>query len=127
MFLEYISNMYVLSVIATVIGLCILYMYDKFEKKQYTNAIYMRIGILIFMSCLGTIYISRMNFFQNNTNSMSGGGSSSSGGGSTGRGNIAISSMTREQVVEELRHVVNVTMATISKTDALPNLKLLLE
>ena len=59
----------------------------------------------------------------------SGGGSSSSssGGGSTGRGNIAISSMTREQVVEELRHVVNVTMATISKTDALPNLKLLLE
>ena len=77
MFLEYISNMYVLSVIATVIGLCILYMYDKFEKKQYTNAIYMRIGILIFMSCLGTIYISRMNFFQNNTNSMSGGGSSS--------------------------------------------------
>ena len=64
MFLEYISNMYVLSVIATVIGLCILYMYDKFEKKQYTNAIYMRIGILIFISCLGTVYISRMNFFQ---------------------------------------------------------------
>lgn len=77
MFLEYIANMYVLSMLATIIGLCILYMYDKFEKKQYTNAIYMRIGILIFMSCLGTIYISRMNFFQNNTNSMSGGGSSS--------------------------------------------------
>ena len=67
MFLEYIANMYVLSMLATIIGLCILYMYDKFEKKQYTNAIYMRIGILIFMSCLGTIYISRMNFFQNNT------------------------------------------------------------
>lgn len=73
MFLEYISNMYVLSVIATVIGLCILYMYDKFEKKQYTNAIYMRIGILIFISCLGTVYISRMNFFQNNTSNMNGG------------------------------------------------------
>jgi len=76
MFLDYISNMYVLSVIATVIGLCILYMYDKFEKKQYTNAIYMRIGILIFISCLGTVYVSRMHFFQNNTNTnaMSGGG-----------------------------------------------------
>ena len=46
MFLEYIANMYVLSMLATIIGLCILYMYDKFEKKQYTNAIYMRIGIL---------------------------------------------------------------------------------
>ena len=73
--------MYVLSVIATVIGLCILYMYDKFEKKQYTNAIYMRIGILIFISCLGTVYVSRMHFFQNNTNTnaLSGGGGGSGG------------------------------------------------
>ena len=70
MFLEYISNMYVLSLISTIVGLCILYLYDKFEKKQYTNAIYCRIGILIFLSCLATVYISRLNFFQ------SGGGNS---------------------------------------------------
>ena len=51
--------MYVLSSIATIIGLFIVYLYDKFEKKQYTNAEYFRIGILIFISCLATINISR--------------------------------------------------------------------
>ena len=64
MFLNYITNMYVLSSIATIIGLFIFYLYDKFEKKQYTNAEYFRIGILIFISCLATINISRLEFFQ---------------------------------------------------------------
>ena len=40
-----------------------------FEKKQYTNGVYLRIGILIYVSCLATIYISKMQFLQ------SGGGS----------------------------------------------------
>lgn len=64
MFLEYLQNMYVLPLIATVIGLALVYMYDLFEKKQYTNAIYLRVGILIYVSCLATIYISRLNFLQ---------------------------------------------------------------
>ena len=71
MFLEYIANMYVLSFIATIIGLCILYIYDKFEKKQYTTAIYVRIGILIFISCLATVHISRLQFFQSGGGSLS--------------------------------------------------------
>jgi hypothetical protein len=64
MFLEYLTNMYVLPLIAAIIGLSILYIYDFFEKKQYTNAVYLRIGILIYVSCLATIYISRLNFLQ---------------------------------------------------------------
>jgi hypothetical protein len=56
--------MYVLPLIATVIGLALVYVYDLFEKKQYTNAVYLRIGILIYVSCLATIYISRLSFLQ---------------------------------------------------------------
>ncbi len=64
MLLEYLTNMYVLPLIATTIGLAIVYIYDLFEKKQYTNAVYLRIGILIYVSCLATIYISRLSFLQ---------------------------------------------------------------
>lgn len=64
MVLEYLTNMYVLPLIATLIGLSLVYIYDLFEKKQYTNAIYLRIGILIYVSCLATVYISRLPFLQ---------------------------------------------------------------
>jgi len=64
MFLEYLTNMYVLPLIATIIGLALVYVYDLFEKKQYTNAVYLRLALLIYISCLGTIYISRLSFLQ---------------------------------------------------------------
>jgi hypothetical protein len=64
MFLEYLHNMWVLPLIATVIGLAIIYLYDIFEKKQYTNAVYLRLGLLIYISCLATVYISRLHFLQ---------------------------------------------------------------
>ena len=64
MFLEYLTNMYVLPLIATIIGLALVFIYDKFEKKQYTNGVYLRIGILIYVSCLATIYISKLQFLQ---------------------------------------------------------------
>jgi glycopeptide antibiotics resistance protein len=73
MFLEYLTNIYVLPLIATIIGLIIVYLYDKFEKKQYTNDIYFRLGILIYISCLATIYISKLNILQSggsNTNTI---------------------------------------------------------
>lgn len=56
--------MYVLPLIATIIGLALVYVYDLFEKKQYTNAVYLRLALLIYISCLGTIYISRLSFLQ---------------------------------------------------------------
>ena len=70
MFLEYLTNMYILPIIASIIGLVIVYVYDKFEKKQYSNSVYFRIAILIYISCLATIYISKLNILQ------SGGGGS---------------------------------------------------
>ena len=66
--------MYVLPLIATVIGLALVYVYDLFEKKQYTNAIYLRIAVLIYVSCLATIYISRLSFLQVGGSSLSSSG-----------------------------------------------------
>ena len=63
MILDILTNTYVLPLISSIIGLVILYAYDKFEKKQYSNGIYLRIGILIYISCLATIYLSKSQFF----------------------------------------------------------------
>ena len=71
MFLEYLTNMYVLPLIATIIGLALVYIYDIFEKKQYTNAVYLRLALLIYISCLATIYISRLSFLQVGGSSLS--------------------------------------------------------
>ncbi len=68
MFLEYLTNIYVLPLIASIIGLAIVFIYDKFEKKQYTNSVYLRVGILIYISCLATIYLSKMQFLQSGGN-----------------------------------------------------------
>ena len=77
--LEYITNIYVLPLIATIIGLSIIYLYDKFEKKQYTSAMYLRIGILLYISTYGTLYISKLDCLSsliNNHSSFQSGGSS---------------------------------------------------
>uniref|UniRef100_A0A6C0F0D6 Uncharacterized protein n=1 Tax=viral metagenome TaxID=1070528 RepID=A0A6C0F0D6_9ZZZZ len=80
--LEYLTNIYVLPLIATIIGISIVYLYDKFEKKQYTSAIYLRIALLIYISSFGTIYFSRLDFVSNSgiasTIFQSGGAGSSS-------------------------------------------------
>ena len=79
MLLEYITNIYVLPLISTIIGLTIIYLYDKFEKKQYTSSNYLRFGILIYISTYITLYISKLNCLSSITsftsNSQSGGGS----------------------------------------------------
>jgi hypothetical protein len=76
MFLEYITNIYVLPLISTIIGLVIIYLYDKFEKKQYTSAVYLRIGVLLYISTYGTLYISKLDCLSSNIrHSQTGGGS----------------------------------------------------
>ena len=57
--LEYINNIFVLPLISTIIGIIIMYLYDKFEKKQYTSAIYIRIALLIYISTFATFYLSK--------------------------------------------------------------------
>jgi hypothetical protein len=76
MLLEYITNIYILPLISTLIGLALVYLYDKFEKKQYTSAIYLRIGVLLYISTYVTLYISKLDFLSslgNSSNSQSGG------------------------------------------------------
>ena len=55
--LEYITSFYSLAFIATFIGLLIIYIYDKFEKKQYTGANYFRFAILIYISTFLSLYL----------------------------------------------------------------------
>ena len=76
MFLEYLTNIYILPIIATIVGLAIVFIYDKFEKKQYTNGVYLRIGILIYISCFATIYISKLDILQQHSHQIQSGGSS---------------------------------------------------
>ena len=73
-YLEYLTSIYILPLITTLIAIILVYIYDKFEKKQYTSAIYMRIGLLIYVSTFGTIYISRSSIFSNISDTHSGGG-----------------------------------------------------
>ena len=64
--LEYLNNIYVYPIISTVIGILIVYLYDKFEKKQYTSAIYLRIALLIYISTFATFYLAtHLHLFSN--------------------------------------------------------------
>ena len=80
MVLEYITNIYILPLISAIIGLALVYLYDKFEKKQYTSSLYLRIGILIYISTYGALYISKLNC-------LSYLGTTQHGGGNIGDGN----------------------------------------
>ena len=73
--LEYLNTLYCLPLISTIIGITILYLYDKFEKKQYTSAIYIRIALLIYISSFVTFYLSHNSYLFTNLISQSGGGS----------------------------------------------------
>jgi len=73
--LEYLNTIYVLPLIATIIGMSLVYLYDKFEKKQYTSAIYLRIGLLIYISSFATFYLSHNFHLFSNIGMQSGGGS----------------------------------------------------
>ena len=73
--IEYITNIYVLPLIAVIIGLGILYLYDFFEKKQYPNSVYFRMAILIYVACFATIYISKLAFLQPGLSNQQQGGS----------------------------------------------------
>jgi hypothetical protein len=71
--LEYLNTIYVLPLISTIIGIIIIYLYDKFEKKQYTSAIYIRIALLLYVTTFITMYLSKYLILLNNTNAQSGG------------------------------------------------------
>ena len=71
--IEYINTIYFLPIISTCIGILIVYLYDKFEKKQYTSAIYLRIALLIYISSFATFYLSHNIHLFSNLGVQSGG------------------------------------------------------
>ena len=73
--LEFLNNVYCLPLISTIIGMVIVYLYDKFEKKQYTSAIYLRIAVLIYISSFATFYLSHNLHLFSNMGIQSGGSS----------------------------------------------------
>lgn len=87
--IEYLSNHYIISLIVTLICIGIIYLYDKFEKKQYTGAIYFRFTILLYICSYFTLYMSTYltTFIQQ--------------GGSTT--NIDISTNIPKQVIETFK------------------------
>lgn len=60
--LEYLLHIYVLPIYAVICGLCLIYLYDKFENKQYTPSIYLRLGIVIYLSTLASLLIFTTKF-----------------------------------------------------------------
>lgn len=60
--LEYLLHIYVLPIYAVIFGLCLVYLYDKFENKQYTPSIYLRLGLVIYISTLVSILIFTTRF-----------------------------------------------------------------
>ena len=72
MLLDYITNIYILPLISSIIGLILVYLYDKYEKKQYTPSIYLRFGVLIYISTYAALYISKLNIFSSDSGHSSG-------------------------------------------------------
>lgn len=56
--LEYLTSFYTIALIATILGLLIIYIYDRFEKKQYSGANYFRFAILIYIATFGALYVT---------------------------------------------------------------------
>jgi hypothetical protein len=73
--IEYLTSFYSIALLATIIGLLIIYIYDKFEKKQYTIANYFRFAILIYISTFASLYLVNM-ISGTSLNILSGGGGS---------------------------------------------------
>jgi hypothetical protein len=75
--LEYFTEIYAIPIFTTIVGLAIIYAYDKFEKKQYTGAIYFRLAIVLYISAFASLYM-----FKHMSSLLGSGLSTQSGGGS---------------------------------------------
>ena len=74
MYLEYLTHIYVLPLYSCIFGLIIVYLYDKFENKQYTRQEYVKFALLIYFSSLVTLYIEKNNLLKFNVSAFQSGG-----------------------------------------------------
>jgi predicted PurR-regulated permease PerM len=64
--LEYLLNNYVLALVGVCVSLLITYLYDKFEKKQYSSSVYFKIAILTYIASLTLLFsFKHINNFLN--------------------------------------------------------------
>lgn len=64
-----LTNKYVISILGSLICLITTYLYDKFEKKEYSYAVYFKIMILGYLASISTILAS--SFLSSTTNPVS--------------------------------------------------------
>lgn len=60
-----LTNKYVLSIIGSLICLLVTFLYDKFEKKEYSYAVYAKMMILGYIISIATILL--FNFLQSSS------------------------------------------------------------
>lgn len=58
-FTEVIANKYVLSAVGAVLALLFTYMYDKFERKEYSYMQYVKMAILGYIVSLMSVVVTR--------------------------------------------------------------------
>lgn len=54
--LQYLLNNYILALVGVCVSLLITYLYDKFEKKQYSSSVYFKIAILTYIASLTLLF-----------------------------------------------------------------------
>ena len=64
-----LTNKYVISILGSLVCLITTYLYDKFEKKEYSYAVYFKIMVLGYLASISTILAS--SFLSSTTNPVS--------------------------------------------------------
>ena len=64
-----LTNKYVISILGSLVCLITTYLYDKFEKKEYSYAVYFKIMVLGYLASISTIVAS--NLLSSNTGPVS--------------------------------------------------------
>ena len=62
--IDYLTNIYIISLIGSLLGLLLTYLYDKFEKKEYSSKVYFKVFMLTYIASLVTLYV--FNLVNNN-------------------------------------------------------------
>jgi predicted PurR-regulated permease PerM len=57
---EYLTNKYLISLLGSLMAFLATYMYDKFEKKEYSYAVYAKMMILGYVISVGILAVFQM-------------------------------------------------------------------
>tara|TARA_B100001057_G_C22786894_1_gene925970 strand:- start:105 stop:503 length:399 start_codon:yes stop_codon:yes gene_type:complete len=63
---SFLKNIYIQALAGTLVTILFIFLYDKFEKKDFTKVEYVKFACLSYISCLASLYVSM--FFSNSSN-----------------------------------------------------------